>query len=428
MQLAYSIMRKLEQTKLKKVAGLLLAFAVIGCGAAPPGRPTGDAGGDSMSQSDAGPFMPATHAPLPQIVTLGGPLLRSPHVAPVFFGADPLRPDIEDYLQMLANSSYWQATTAEYGIGPLVIDPSIVVSAAAPEVIHEASAATWFKQLVSDSAASFGTPRADTIYAIYPPASTVVSIPYSPNVCNNGLGGGGFHDSAVIDGRNIPYAITAHCQTPPGQTDLDVYSATMSHEFVEAVTDPVYANPAFATTDDAHAAFQVGTWGEVCDLCEFAPDTEFRPPGVSGLSQRCWSNAAAAAGHDPCVPAVSQPYFNAVPVVSDTVSMTWSGYKIPAQGVRIPVGQSTTIEVDLFSDAPTPDWTVTAIDYASMFDGGAPALQLALDRQSGNNGTKLQLTITVLRADANYGGEVFLLESIGPDGVMRSYWSGIVGN
>ena len=74
-------------------------------------------------------------------------------------------------------------------------------------------------------------------------------------------------------------------------------------------------------------------------------------------------------------------------------------------------------------------WGLTLnFDYASAIDGGAPALKLELDQTSGNNGTRLQLTITVLRADTHYGGEVFVLESFGPDGVMRSYWNGIVGN
>jgi hypothetical protein len=309
-----------------------------------------------------------------------------------------------------------------------MIDPSIVLSTPAPTVIHVATAAAWFKQQVTQSGATWGTPREDTIYAVYPPSSTIVTIPGDPNVCNDGLGGGGFHDSAMINGRSIPFAIIGHCPTPAGQTDLDVYSASISHELIEAVTDPVYATAAFIQTDDASAAFQVGSWGEVCDLCEYAPATEFRPPGLPGLSQRCWSNVAAAAGHDPCVPAVSEPYFNAAPVMSDPVPMTWAGYSFRAQGVRIPVGQTRTIQVDLFSDAPTPDWDVVALDYASMFDGEAPALTLALDKSRGANGTKLALTITALRNQPKYGGEVFVLESVGPNGVVRSYWNGIVGN
>jgi hypothetical protein len=404
---------------LPPIVTLILVLMASGCSTPPAG---------SQGAADGGGFVAAPHGPLPQIVNLGGPILHTPHVVPVFFGDDPLRAEIDAYLQDLANSSYWKAITAEYGVSRLVVDPSVVVSAAAPSVIHEATASDWFGQLVKQAGAAWPTLTASKVYAIYPPSGTVVTVPYEPNVCKNGLGGGGFHESTVINGLHVPFAIAARCSTPPGQTDLDVYSATMSHELIEAVTDPVVATPAFIQTDNDHAAFQIGTWGELCDLCEFAPQTEFRPSGIQGLSQRCWSNFAAAAGHDPCVPAISQPYFNAVPVVSDTVSTTWSGYTFAAQGVRIPVGQTKTIEVDPFSDAPTPDWTVKAIDYASTFGGGAPALQLELDHPTGNNGTKLQLTITVLRTDDNYGGEVFVLESIGADGVMRSYWNGIIGS
>jgi hypothetical protein len=373
-----------------------------------------------------GGFTPAPHAALPQIVSLGGRILRAPHIVPVFFGADPLRADIEGYLRALAASPYWTATAGEYGVDTPIIEDSLVLTAAAPSVIHEATSPQWLEGLVAQAPASWGQPTASTLYAIYPPASTQVTVPYVPDLCGNDLGGGGFHSSATINGVTVVFAIAAHCSTPPGQTDLDVYSATMSHELVEAVTDPLYT--AFVQTDDASGAFQIGTSGEVCDLCEYAPDTEYWPEGVAGLSQRCWSNAAAAAGHDPCVPAVSQPYFNAAPVMEDLVPTKWEGYTQQAHGVRIPVGQSRTIDVVLFSDAPTADWTVAAVDYASTYDGRAPALQLSFDRTTGNNGTRLKLTLTVLRADSTYGGEVFVLESTGPDGVMRSYWNGIVGN
>jgi hypothetical protein len=114
--------------------------------------------------------------------------------------------------------------------------------------------------------------------------------------------------------------------------------------------------------------------------------------------------------------------------MNDTVAVQWDNFTQQARGVRIPVGESRTIDVVLFSDAPTADWTVDAVDYASTYDGRAPALRLALDRTTGNNGTRLKLTLTVLRADPTYGGEVFVLNSMGADGVMRSYWNGIVGN
>jgi hypothetical protein len=372
-------------------------------------------------------FRPAAHRPLPQVVSLGGPVMRTPHIVPVFFGADPLRPAIEAYLQALGGSDYWTATTAEYGVAPFAVEPSIVVSIPAPMAIHEATAAKWLHNLALQSGANWPPPDRDTLYAIYPPAGTPVSVATLTDVCAGGLSGGGFHASAWIGGIEVPFAIAARCPPALGSTPLDVYSATMSHELVEAVTDPLTSAPAYAQTDEAHAAFQVGSWGEVCDLCELAPRTEFRPAGLGGLSQRCWSNAAAAAGHDPCVPAIKQPYFNAIPVLSDPVSVTWGGFTYAAEGVRIPLGGRRTIDVDLFSDTRAGDFSVEALDYASIVDGRPPALDLSLDRGVGNNGTVLQLTIKVLRADTTYGGAVFFLTSRGSDGTIRSYSYGIVG-
>ncbi|HEY2366028.1 MAG TPA: hypothetical protein VGH87_06565, partial [Polyangiaceae bacterium] len=51
--------------------------------------------------------------------------------------------------------------------------------------------------------------------------------------------------------------------------------------------------------------------------------------------------------------------------------------------------QTKTIEVQLFSDAPTSDWNVDAVDVKD------PAgFTFSWDRQTGNNGDTLHLTIT----------------------------------
>lgn len=99
----------------------------------------------------------------------------------------------------------------------------------------------------------------------------------------------------------------------------------------------------------------------------------------------------------------------------------WTG---KTKGVHIPVGQTKTIEVDLFSDAPTPPWNVRVYDLAYI-QGGAEALDMSLDTDHGQNGDKLALTITPLLAGAE-GGSRFLLVS--DDGVHGSFWIGYVGN
>ncbi len=62
----------------------------------------------------------------------GGAVLTAPHVVPVFFPNDILQPQIEDFLAQLATSSYWSATTSEYGVGPLTIGPSVIINNTPP--------------------------------------------------------------------------------------------------------------------------------------------------------------------------------------------------------------------------------------------------------------------------------------------------------
>jgi hypothetical protein len=148
--------------------------------------------------------------------------------------------------------------------------------------------------------------------------------------------------------------------------------------------------------------------------------------------QRAWSNAAAAAGKNPCVPAPDGVvYFNAAPVLPDDVAISelaadagpgsWNG---TTKGVKIPVGGTRTIAVDLFSDAPVAPWRVRAFDLAGSTTG-TPDLELTLDRDHGENGDDLRLIIHVLRAGAG-GGSRFLL--ISDDGRHGAFWFGYVGN
>jgi hypothetical protein len=86
--------------------------------------------------------------------------------------------------------------------------------------------------------------------------------------------------------------------------------------------------------------------------------------------------------------------------------------------VTIPVGQSRTIEVDLFSDGPTGGpWTVTAEDllnrnYASY--GLTKTLTFQWDRTQGINGEKLHLTITVTGSTFFFlgGAHAFVITSM----------------
>src|SRR5262249_20812688 len=158
------------------------------------------------------------------------------------------------------------------------------------------------------------------------------------------------------------------------------------------------SNLAWAQTADADAAWSVISEGEVADMCEFDGDQYMTPTDMTYMVQRSWSNKAAMAGKDPCVPLPTPPdvYFNSAVVVSDIIPVNFFGSTLMGKGVKIPVGQSKTVDVDLFSEAPTAGpWKLKVIDYNQAY-GGSANLTFSLDKDTGMNGDVLKLTITVV--------------------------------
>ena len=104
--------------------------------------------------------------------------------------------------------------------------------------------------------------------------------------------------------------------------------------------------------------------GEIGDMCSRFPSSYIVPAGYPYAVQRLWSNSAALAGHDPCqpVPPSEAVYFNAAPVLPDLVTILSGSSRVTTSGVQIPVGETRTIEIDLFADGPVGEWNVGAAD------------------------------------------------------------------
>ena len=136
---------------------------------------------------------------------------------------------------------------------------------------------------------------------------------------------------------------------------------------------------------------------------------------------------AALGSHDPCQPHPSaDAYFNSAPALPDSVAFTFSGQKVTTKGVRIPVGATGTVELDLFSDGPTSGpWTVSAVDVLTWVNQ-KPELSFTFDRDHGVNGEKVHLSISVLAKDPSFGAEFFAIVSTLGD--QQNIWYGTVGN
>jgi hypothetical protein len=86
---------------------------------------------------------------------------------------------------------------------------------------------------------------------------------------------------------------------------------------------------------------------------------------------------------------------------------------VQTKGVTVKLGETKTIEVDLFSTAPTPMLHLWVNDLPTLFQR-PPELDLQFDDATGVNGDKRQLTITRLRNDSTYHGTPIVIWT-GPD-------------
>jgi hypothetical protein len=426
-------------------AALSAAAAVAACSGAPSQEATttsgAGTGGSSSAQGNSAastggaattgagtgggmkPFMPGAQ---PQVINLGGTVLATPKVQPIAYMNDPNGADLDKFLQELTKTSYWSDTTSEYGVGPLMVLPTIVLMSAAPASPTRADVEQLLTTNLTGATPAWGMPDGSTIYLFLFPPGTIVN---DSGLCCTDFDG--FHaEGSLTNTTSVPYAITCACPGFDGSNvdALQQRTVVVSHELVEAATDPfVDSNPAYAQTDDPDFVWTLVTAGEVADMCALNSDSYLIPTGATYMIQRSWSNAAAKKLANPCVPlAANAPtYFNSFPALPDTITFQAGNGTAKTHGVKIPVGQTRTIDVNLWSTGPKKLWHVTAMDYENYVTGATPNLKLALDKPIGSSGETLKLTITVVSADPNFGAEAFILFS--DYGVNETLAMGLVG-
>jgi len=362
-------------------------------------------------------------ADVPQIVPLGGSVIASPKVQIIDYASDPTSAHVDAFLQELLSTQVWSMQTAEYGVGTFTALPTIHLTGSPPASWDDNNEPSQLTQFLGSQISGPADPS--TLYMfIVPPGSNVSS---GGNCCSDFLG---YHWDMLVGSTRVPYGIVCNCPPSPGDplTTLQYSTTTLVHELVEVATDPFTTDWAWGQPDDDHIIWSGFTGGEVSDMCQFSADANVIPDGGTYMVQRSWSNAAALAGHQPCLPASSpDPYFNSYPVLPDTARLSNYGYPTQTKVVKIPVGSSATIDVKLVSDGPvTGPWTVTAWDMNSYLGYGGRRLTFSWDRNTGNNGDILHLTINVLSKDSQLGGEGFVLQS--DLGGQQNLTAGVVVN
>jgi hypothetical protein len=409
-----------------------------GVGGAGTGGGTSSSGASGASSGEGGSGgtpsvgFAASHPSAPRVITLGGPVLKAPKVYPIYFAKDDpsITAKITDFMSKLGSSSYWKATTEEYGVGAATAGAPIQLTETAPTATKDSAVRQWLAGKLNANDPAFPAPDDNTVYAIAYPAGVSVELDAGGGQGTSCQAFAGYHLSITLDdkhgSRPVSYMVIARCASYHGFTGIDAVTAVASHELVEAAQDPYpLMNAAYFYVDPAHAFWSTAFGGgETGDLCAASALSFVRDAELGYVVQRSWSNKQAAESHDPCVPAPSgEPYFNSAPVLPDKITI--GGQSMPVAGVHIPVGQTRTVEIDLFSDAVTSGpWKVEALDISAS-QVGSPTLSFSFDAQSGVNADKLNLNITALEATPS-NSELFILFST--LGKRQTLWVGAVGN
>jgi hypothetical protein len=244
-------------------------------------------------------------------------------------------------------------------------------------------------------------------------------------------------DAGVAGGPSFVYAVIPRCPIVSTLTGIDAVTAVISHELVEAATDPLLlTNPAYGFVDRDHVPWALGRGpsqgGELGDICHSESAARIHQRLVGDfMVDRMWSNQAAELNQDPCVPAGPDPYIGAAPDFAETVRLYTSATTFYfTTGQKIAVGQTATVDVRLFSTQATADWYVEAVEVLSS--PGAPrTLQFAWDKSSGHNGDVLKLMITRTANGALQGTEIVIFSSTTTSFSQTASWdawSGWVAN
>ncbi len=352
-------------------------------------------GGKQPNRSEFGAAALAALLPRGIALDSSDAVLKTPKVVAITYDADPFRADLEAFVAQYAASTAWGQHTTEYGVGPLVVRPPQHLTDDPPAAIDDTGITDLLDANLGGASPAWGAPDPDTIYTLFFPAGTIVDDGTGSTSCD---GWDGYHSDYTVDGVTVPYAVVVACPgfDGPGFTELDQITVVASHELVEAATDPFDDPSGYAEVDAAHAVFTVITGGELADLCGEGSDYGWTPSDMTYKVQRSWSNAAAAAGHDPCVGNAAKVYAQTIPDQPDALTvLDWT-----TRGARLSLGQTRTVRLTVYSDDPTSGpYLVEVEDYAAS-NGDAPLLSLSLPTgRSLRVGDSIELGVKALGWD-----------------------------
>jgi hypothetical protein len=373
---------------------------------------TPDANPDATAQPDAA-FMMASHPPFPQLVDGRQGVLMRPTLVTVVAANDPQMSSLFTFGDQAIVSNWWTQAAAPYGIGAAqgslhLMGPAITANISGMQM------ETYIRNAIVGHANM--QPTGTMIYMLYLPPG-IDAIDDNTGMPNTSCQFyGGYHTTFGNGPDNWGYA--QRCMRGGTTANmLDTLTETGSHEIMESATDPVdgFWLPFTSTTTPWVDSIWSQYYGGITEGGDLCGGADVRIGNY--LYQRFWSNSAAQAGGDPCVPAIHEPYYN--------VSAAQQWYQIqPSQTLHIPItGWST---------ASMSDWAISA-----SIDTGYDGFSLVLDSPtmvttpggnqvpSINNGATATLTVT---APSNAQHGVFYITAeidsfvLGPSSDSYHFW------
>ncbi len=318
----------------------------------------------------AGPDASTPIARYPAVPFNSGPVLKTAQLQLVSYAGDARAADIDAFLETLVQSGWLPTTTGEYGVTTVTHAKAVTLAATAAAAVVltdvRTSVSGWVKDGTLSTAAQGEAPY---LYVVLLPDGTSLTS-MTGNACASNPGTG-LHDETDDPGAGFPFIALPSC--PPRFSAFlsrtDAMELDLARLLVDTLTDPSpRAEPGYALTDISSPWYALGS--EVGDFCWGRLVVE------SGFHlQRVWSNAAAAAGGEPCLPTSGAAF--GVGVTPDVLqTMT----------VNAPI----TFAVKGWSTGTVDDWTLSAAPWVGDFP-----ISASLDKTTLNDGLSAQLTITI---------------------------------
>jgi hypothetical protein len=364
------------------------------------------------------------------ITSSGGPVLKNPVIITVTWPGDAQASDFEAFGDVIGTGAYWKALTSEYGAAAAVSGAANHVRMTDPPAAKytDGQLGSFIATQLTTAPNPWPVPATgDPVYILYLPATTTILV-QGASTCADNIGG--YHDSVMVNGKPVAYAIIPRC----GNASTEELTFYASHELVEATTDPYpYGNAAYRGFRDEDIAWEVflSKQDEVGDACEFFKDSVLSPGDsptapASYVVQRQWSNASGAAGHDPCVPEFKdEVYFNTVPLDTEDVTVIVDSQPTITKGYKIKAGTKRQIPLGFYSANATEPWTIKATNGSLAGGNEGDDIKLELDVTSGQNGQKAYLTVTVNTASAT---NTELITIVSTKGGTSHYMPFMIGN